>query len=515
MLSTGKGDQLLVTDSENKQILSTADSGFSALVNQYFDEFAVGRNYPRLYDIDGSDVEIYTTVSNFNNWIYVLRVPFEQTFLPIREGTQSIYLISIVALFCLLASLFLLSMSRKQRAITQREYIQYLTDGGFSEYIDFGKRVNTDIEAAVMVIIYSLDNHRRFHGTSTGAALNRSLEQLMRINFDEKHQKYITAFDPKLMRRLVILHASAQQSQEDLKQLIRSNFDCIAKELGATVSVGVSDIHYSRSEIPASIQEACEALKYRFVFGHGCLLYYEMFNASALVYFSLPAVRMDTFSSHLSNGNVSEARTIIEKTATEVTNLGIVFHANAQRVFISLFDSIASVFKLKNLDCQKLCNQNYEILFFRISESETISEAVSVLGEMLDSYEKYLVDKSSESREDVIERMKEYIDLNHDKEISLSMFAESVYFSESYLSRLFKQRTGENFLQYLTRKRIATAKMLLKNPEYRIADIAQAVSFGNAKAFITAFKKYEGVTPGKYRKTLMERPQNDMKTDSE
>jgi two-component system response regulator YesN len=42
-------------------------------------------------------------------------------------------------------------------------------------------------------------------------------------------------------------------------------------------------------------------------------------------------------------------------------------------------------------------------------------------------------------------------------------------------------------------------ELLIRDPQLQINKIAHQVGIGNVNTFISVFKKYEGVTPGKYR----------------
>lgn len=49
------------------------------------------------------------------------------------------------------------------------------------------------------------------------------------------------------------------------------------------------------------------------------------------------------------------------------------------------------------------------------------------------------------------------------------------------------------------------AKELLADPAVKLAEIAELVGMGNVQSFIRAFKKYEGMTPGQYRDSCIEK----------
>ncbi|MGB9802782.1 response regulator transcription factor [Desulfofundulus sp.] len=96
-------------------------------------------------------------------------------------------------------------------------------------------------------------------------------------------------------------------------------------------------------------------------------------------------------------------------------------------------------------------------------------------------------------------RVKELIRKNYTKPITLTQIARQVHLSPAYLSRLFKQRTGQSFIEYLTEVRLNEAKALLLTGEETIDQIAGKVGFSNNSYFTAVFKKREGVTPSEFR----------------
>lgn len=100
----------------------------------------------------------------------------------------------------------------------------------------------------------------------------------------------------------------------------------------------------------------------------------------------------------------------------------------------------------------------------------------------------------------VIRRVKELIQKNYAGEITLTRVAEQVHLSPAYLSRLFKNRTGKSFIDYLTEVRLQEAKTLLLSGEMTIDQVAEAVGFQNNSYFTAVFKKHQGLTPSEFRR---------------
>lgn len=99
-----------------------------------------------------------------------------------------------------------------------------------------------------------------------------------------------------------------------------------------------------------------------------------------------------------------------------------------------------------------------------------------------------------------MEQVKEYI-LENYKNSDLTVSTISEYFSlnNSYLSRTFKECLGDNLLSYITTCRLEYAKIVLRESSYNLEQIALESGFQNATILTRAFKKYEGMTPSKYR----------------
>lgn len=99
----------------------------------------------------------------------------------------------------------------------------------------------------------------------------------------------------------------------------------------------------------------------------------------------------------------------------------------------------------------------------------------------------------------VIGNAKEYINNCYSKEIGLDDVAEFVQLSPAYFSRLFKQETGENFIDYLIKVRMEHGKRLLETTSYKTYEISQMVGYKKSKYFSKLFKKYSGYTATEYR----------------
>jgi len=103
-------------------------------------------------------------------------------------------------------------------------------------------------------------------------------------------------------------------------------------------------------------------------------------------------------------------------------------------------------------------------------------------------------------------RMSAIFDLalnNYHKDITLDEVAEVATMTPNAFCRYFKQRTNKTFIQFLTEIRIEkSCKLLSKNNELSIAEIAYQCGFKNISNYNRKFKSTKNSTPTEYRKRM-------------
>jgi len=83
---------------------------------------------------------------------------------------------------------------------------------------------------------------------------------------------------------------------------------------------------------------------------------------------------------------------------------------------------------------------------------------------------------------------------------TVESLARRVSLSRSAFATKFAQLVGEPPLRYLTRLRLNVASERLHSDDAKLSAIAAAVGYESVAAFVKAFKRYLGVTPGEYRR---------------
>ena len=119
-------------------------------------------------------------------------------------------------------------------------------------------------------------------------------------------------------------------------------------------------------------------------------------------------------------------------------------------------------------------------------------------------FENKKMEQAEDEGEQTIVGIVRYMQEHLQEEISLNILAEEFHLSAQYISQLFKNEIGVNFLAYLTNIRMEQAKKLLLSTDHAVAEIAEKSGYGDYRVFTKAFKKTEGVTPSQYRRNFLE-----------
>ncbi|TDN35926.1 AraC family transcriptional regulator [Hymenobacter sp. UV11] len=96
-----------------------------------------------------------------------------------------------------------------------------------------------------------------------------------------------------------------------------------------------------------------------------------------------------------------------------------------------------------------------------------------------------------------------YIKAHLAENLSVDKLSALACMSKATFFRLFKREFGLTPVEYIVRERLAEAKRLLRQPLASVAEVCLRAGFNNLSYFQALFKRYEGITPGAYKKQLV------------
>lgn len=139
----------------------------------------------------------------------------------------------------------------------------------------------------------------------------------------------------------------------------------------------------------------------------------------------------------------------------------------------------------------------YKLL--RLDLHENWQEAVNYLYELASILFQIRSSNVEHYGADAILFLQKYIEKNISGDLTLVTLSDIANLNPSYLSRLFKEKTGKNLYEYIVEIRIGQSQELLRNPAERIQDVAKKVGYDSAQSFTRAFRHLTGMTPSEFR----------------
>ncbi len=147
--------------------------------------------------------------------------------------------------------------------------------------------------------------------------------------------------------------------------------------------------------------------------------------------------------------------------------------------------------------CEDTClryNEYMQEMFSHDSLGDLISWCISRIRHIT----RKIQNVKSAKGNSIIGRAKKYIRENFQKEITLEELSRKLNISPQYFSKLFKEETGYNFIEYLTFIRIEHSKHLMNSTNMTIKEICYSVGYGDPNYFSRLFKKNTGLSPTAY-----------------
>jgi two-component system response regulator YesN len=302
-------------------------------------------------------------------------------------------------------------------------------------------------------------------------------------------------------------HRKSYRAPLQLKEQIAKLQDNLETYLKLSISIAVGACHSHISEAHLSYKEANQAMESRFLNGKGGVYFYtegtgghtgtspEM--VSILDDAELNGLE-DEMLSAVSAGSYEVALDLLEKWLDR-------FRSNPgslkQEVNIR---ATALVVRLKRLTQEKQVTgfewkQHLVNWMEQAPQVETLEELSTILNKVMQN----VVEAFSNHRplHRTVVTALEIIRQKYNTNLTLEFVAKEAYVSNTYLSSLFRQELGVNFLDYLHQYRVEEAKKLLRQ-NLKMYAVAKLVGYGEERHFSATFKKWTGLTPSQYQKGL-------------
>lgn len=316
------------------------------------------------------------------------------------------------------------------------------------------------------------------------------IENVMRDVFEDKLMCYVI---PVYNWEIVILNWCVDK-EFDIKYVLRGLEQMrgfLEKYLDIYYTIGVSNCVYGIQQFARGYREAIVAIENKMILGSQCVIYYD--NVKECRHsFEYTKDMEQQLKNYIYLGDEEKSTAFIASIFEEAFGDNSITPESGKLLMVDLLKTIHEV--------SKELNFSFEIEFVSILKGKYtvwyIKDKIQIAVQELC----HKAEKQIDNTRNRDTQIKQYIMQNYNNpELSVAMIAEAFRLNPSYLSRVFKEDTDENLLNYINRYRINCVKELLETTDDTITRIASETGFVNAAALNRIFKKYEGVTPGQYK----------------
>ena len=321
---------------------------------------------------------------------------------------------------------------------------------------------------------------------------------------NQLHQGFATEIDEFIVCLINFAVLQELDWKRDLFELADKLLKFMESKYKVPVTIAMSQLHSSTTEISKAYYEAVEVMEYQSIYGvSGVMDFLDMEVPRAKGEYYYPLEKEQALINSIKTGDYEAAEAIIDE----------VFKHNLEQRQLPLqlakclfVDLVGTLMKTINGISGMYDNGYLENLdpIEQLLSSQTVSEMKLQLKNMLRDICNSIGQKQVGKRtNEILLKVSNILTTQYnDVNLSIASIAEQIGLHPAYVSKLYKDGTGVSLLDDIGKYRVEQAKQIIKEQNLTIEEVSQMVGYTNVRTFRRAFTKYEGVTPGKYSETI-------------
>lgn len=282
--------------------------------------------------------------------------------------------------------------------------------------------------------------------------------------------------------------------KENIQQVLADFTGASIKELGLnSFSAGCGQLHHSVFKIDNSYVEAVVAISEKLnPLPSGSFLFVSRSDSGNGKNHQYPYVEQALIEQSIRNGNAEIAIHSIERVLDKIvqTEESFIIQKCLQFDIINMVVKIASSLSLPLPSSEILRLSSWD------NNQALRADLADIIKSLAEKEASAKQQKQTSTKYALLHYVQEHFTEN---DFTLDKFAEKFDLSYTYISKVFKDETGQSFLSYLTRLRFGYIKKQLEETDLPIKDIIAQAGYYDMTNFLRKFKNIEGMTPGQYR----------------
>jgi two-component system, response regulator YesN len=400
--------------------------------------------------------------------------------------------------------------------MVQEQFLKELLLGNFHDNEDIRRRIDflkirTVEKSIIHVMLISVNEHEEMaHAVSVAdsyfisysiknivATFNNDMHAILPVQISN-HEFAAVFFsrldinepDAVLNERRHVVDAAAEINME------------VGRQLELNTTMGISRFSVEMADIPILYRQSCKAVETRFYSGSNpIILFEEIEDRSEGALEAIPSLEsvyrdVKALLNYGEDKDDGEIRAFIEK---NLNPRDFMPDENYAKSFISLAVTMASIILMESNQSFKDIFGDNILIWKKLNQFETIVDIKQWTFNIFKMIKEHLSEKSRTKSMRTIEMIKDIIKNRYSEQISIDEISKSVYLSPRYANSIFKKEMDKTIFDYLMEYRLEKAKKLLREPDGKVAAVAEAVGYVSTSYFCLAFKKNVGMTPAEYK----------------
>ncbi len=361
----------------------------------------------------------------------------------------------------------------------------------------YGKNCNTNYFKERMInsgLFINAERYRVIYVYPNDDAISFNLPVYFEMLLDNEYELHILEYAKQnVIIGIIGMNEANEQQLKGRLNAITAKISEINSE-GINICVGgscdrVEDIHWSYMQ---ALMVSHKIKKQE----NGSVNYFEE-NANMKIRFMYPKLELDSLYDALIVANFKKASLITDvlvDTIREQSYNRFVCTALCYDV-INAYYRAQTELEFQNKDSEPKIDSKL------INGITDIEEMITIILQVRDKSRAYMEKGSQEVQpKDIATKVIAFIDQNSkDRNLSVSMVADTFQMSISNLSHQFKALTNMNISDYITDKKFIYVKELLLDTDYSVQKVSDLMGYNQTTSFIRKFKQYYGMTPSEFR----------------
>lgn len=351
---------------------------------------------------------------------------------------------------------------------------------------------------AVAVIQPELLNHKRYTMEDRSLLLF-ALQNILQESIKPEQQMFPIVMEQNIVTVVGTNEGDKTTFCKQLLLLTEQLQQQIHEVLDLKVSIGLSQSHPLMDHIPQAYNEAMEALTHRLRLGTGIIIQYEQHDLASTAWVMIYPETLE-YSLLQSIQQTDETAAAIQ--LTEMLNTLFSMECapgEYQTALMRLLTRILQLAQESGIPFGQIC-QGHRSLFRELHVLQYAAEIEHWFNhQVILPIIHIFKERQYAQYQHISEKIIAIIQQDYDKDLTLDECAIRLHYNANYLSSVFRRETGASFSEYLTRYRLNIAKKWLDESDWTVKEIAERLRYTNPQNFIRSFRKWEGMTPGRYR----------------